>query len=182
MVLIGICTVSPELSLFAHMPNESRQRVRPKIKHLAQLTVWLRIRVWRMSLRRTKTTIISWHDTIMSISLGETGAGRLFVCPYIMVLHFSAFCLAAVGELWSLIVAHHRYILTGVLLYCQSTLLAKIGLISYQRSHKSINIRYCNNLQWFWCFFSCFRDPLCMNPVLFTVESKVACSIRNIIK
>ena len=43
----------------SHMTYGSRQRVRPKIRHLAP-TGWLCMRVWRMSLQRTKSTIISW--------------------------------------------------------------------------------------------------------------------------
>ena len=51
--------VSPGPSLFAHTRCGSRRRVRPKTRHLAP-TGWLRMRVWKMSLRRTKSTIISW--------------------------------------------------------------------------------------------------------------------------
>ena len=40
-------------SLFAHMTYGSRQTVRPKL-------YWM---VWRMSLRRTESAIISWHDS-----------------------------------------------------------------------------------------------------------------------
>ena len=52
-------SVSPEPSLFAHIKYGSRQRVRPKIRHVAPLDDC----VWRMSLRRTKRAIISWHGS-----------------------------------------------------------------------------------------------------------------------
>ena len=62
-----ICAVSPVPLLFAHMKYGSRQRVRRKIRHLAPVG-WLCMRVWRMSLRRMKSAIISragsfelWH-------------------------------------------------------------------------------------------------------------------------
>ena len=51
-VSLRICTVSPEPSLFAHMKYGSRRRVRPKIRHIAPL-----------SLRRTKSAIISWDGS-----------------------------------------------------------------------------------------------------------------------
>ena len=57
-----ICAVLPEPSLFAHMKYGRRRRVRPKIK-TSSPTGWLCMRVWRMSLRRTKSTIISWGDS-----------------------------------------------------------------------------------------------------------------------
>ena len=57
---LRIRTLSPEPSLFAHMKYGSKQRVRPKIRHLAPLDGWLRMRIWRMSLQRTKSAIISW--------------------------------------------------------------------------------------------------------------------------
>ena len=45
---LRIHAVSPEPSLFAHMRNGCRQRIRPNIRHLAP-TGWLRIRIWRMN-------------------------------------------------------------------------------------------------------------------------------------
>ena len=48
-----------EPSLFVHMEYGSRRRVRPKIR-LAPLDGWLRMCVWRMSLRRTKGIVNSW--------------------------------------------------------------------------------------------------------------------------
>ena len=59
---LRIRAVSPDTSLFAYMKYGSRQMVRPKIRHLAP-TGWLRMRVWRISLRRTKSAIISWHES-----------------------------------------------------------------------------------------------------------------------
>ena len=53
----SICTVSPELLLFAHMKYGSRQTK----NQTPSPSGWLHMRVWRMSLRRTKSTIISWH-------------------------------------------------------------------------------------------------------------------------
>ena len=61
---LRIRTASPQPSLFAHMQYESRWRVRPKsIRLWSSPTGWLRMRVWRMSLRRAKSTIISWHGS-----------------------------------------------------------------------------------------------------------------------
>ena len=53
--------VSPEPSLFAHMKYGSRWRVQPKIRHLAPLDGCT-----CMSLRRTKSTIISWAGSFHS--------------------------------------------------------------------------------------------------------------------
>ena len=61
---LRIRAFSPEPSLFAHMKYGSRRRVRPNIRHLAP-TGWLRMRVWRMSLPRTKSAIISWAGSII---------------------------------------------------------------------------------------------------------------------
>ena len=49
---LHIRAVSPEPSLFAHMKYGFDQ------DQISNPTGWLRTRVWRMSLRRTKTTII----------------------------------------------------------------------------------------------------------------------------
>ena len=86
---LRICAVSTKPSLFAHMKYGSRQRVWPKIRHLApldgcacaieewkyggwkvpkgptknqtsSLVGWLRMRVWKMHLQRMKSAIISW--------------------------------------------------------------------------------------------------------------------------
>ena len=51
--------VSREPLLFAHKKYGSRQRVRPKIRHL--------MCVWRMSLRRTKGAIILWAGSLIII-------------------------------------------------------------------------------------------------------------------
>ena len=61
---LRIRALSPEPSLFAYMTYGSRRRVRPK-NQTSIPTGWLRMRVWRMSLRRTKSTIISWADSIL---------------------------------------------------------------------------------------------------------------------
>ena len=62
-----IPAVSPEPSLFAHIKYGSRRRVRPKIRHLAPLDGCAWANVWRMSLRRTKSTII-WHGSYWDIA------------------------------------------------------------------------------------------------------------------
>ena len=49
---------SPEPSLFENMKNGSRRRIRPK-NQTSSPTGWLSMRVRRMSLRRTKSAIIS---------------------------------------------------------------------------------------------------------------------------
>ena len=55
---IRIRAVSPEPSLFAHMKYGSRRRLRVNIRCLAP-TGWLRMRVWRITLRSMKSAIIS---------------------------------------------------------------------------------------------------------------------------
>ena len=56
--------VWPEPSLFAHMKYGSRRRARPKT---SSPTGWLRMRIWRIILRWTKTTIIiSWAGSILA--------------------------------------------------------------------------------------------------------------------
>ena len=59
---LRIRAVSPEPSLFAHMKYGCRWRVQTKNQTFSP-TGWLRMRVWRMSLRRMKSTIISWHSS-----------------------------------------------------------------------------------------------------------------------
>ena len=41
----------------------------PTKNQTSSTTGWLRMRVWRMSLRRTKSTIISWHGSYVSMLL-----------------------------------------------------------------------------------------------------------------
>ena len=55
---LRICAVLPEPSLFAHMKYRSRRRVRPKIK-TSSPTGWVCMRVWKMSLQRTTSAIIT---------------------------------------------------------------------------------------------------------------------------
>ena len=59
----------PEPSLFAHMKYGSRRRIRPKIRHLAR-------HVWRMSLRRTKSVIISRSSGMATTILYKTVKGE----------------------------------------------------------------------------------------------------------
>ena len=59
---LRIRAVSPEPSLFANMNYGSR----PK-NQTSSPTGWLRMRDWRMSLRRTKSTIISWDGSFILI-------------------------------------------------------------------------------------------------------------------
>ena len=54
-----ICAVSPEASLVTHIKYGSRRRNQPKIRHLAP-TGWQHMHVWRMSVGRMKSVIISW--------------------------------------------------------------------------------------------------------------------------
>ena len=61
---LRIRAVSPEPSLLAHMKYGHRRSVLPKFRHLAS-TGWLHMRVWRMSLWRTKRAIISWHGSYL---------------------------------------------------------------------------------------------------------------------
>ena len=56
---LRICAVSPEPSLFAHMKYGRRRRVQPKNQTFSPIG-WLRMCVWRMSLWRKKSAIISW--------------------------------------------------------------------------------------------------------------------------
>ena len=50
---------SPEPSLYAHMKYGSRRRIQRK----SSPTGWLHMQVWKMSLRRMESTIISWHGS-----------------------------------------------------------------------------------------------------------------------
>ena len=59
---LHIRAASLEPSLFAHTKCGSRRRVRSK-QQTSSPTGWLRMRVWRMSLRRTKSAIISWDGS-----------------------------------------------------------------------------------------------------------------------
>ena len=59
---LRIRTVAPELSLFAHMKYGSTWRVRQK-NQTSSPTGWMHMRVWRMSLLRTKSTTISWDGS-----------------------------------------------------------------------------------------------------------------------
>ena len=58
---LRIRAVSQEPSLFTHIKYGGRRRVRQKNQKSIP-TGWLRMRVWRMSLRRTKSTI-SWDGS-----------------------------------------------------------------------------------------------------------------------
>ena len=53
--------VSPEPSLFARMKKTKG----PTKNQTASPTGWLRMHVWRMSLQRRKSTVISWHGSII---------------------------------------------------------------------------------------------------------------------
>ena len=55
---------SPEPSLFAHLKYGSRQMVRPK-HQISSPTGWLHMCDWRMGLRRTTSSIISWDGLII---------------------------------------------------------------------------------------------------------------------
>ena len=60
---LRICAVSPEPLLFAHMKYGSKRKGLTK-NQTSSPTGWLCMRVWRMSLRRTKSMIISWDGSI----------------------------------------------------------------------------------------------------------------------
>ena len=57
--ILRIHAVSPEPSLFAHMKNGSRRRVQPKFRHLAPLDGCAVHAVWRTSLQRMESIVIS---------------------------------------------------------------------------------------------------------------------------
>ena len=61
-VSLHICAVSPEPSLFAQMKYVSRQRVSKS--QTSSPSGWLHMRVWRMSLQRMKSAIISWAGSV----------------------------------------------------------------------------------------------------------------------
>ena len=67
---LRISAVLPEHLLFAHMKYGSRRRA----NQTSSPTGWLRMHVWRMSLRRMKSTIISWHGSFVRFL---PGLGRL---------------------------------------------------------------------------------------------------------
>ena len=75
------CAVSPEPLLFAHMKYGSRRRVRPKITK-SSLTGWLRMRIWRISLLRTKSTITSWHGSFGDVSSQKLHYTALLTCHH----------------------------------------------------------------------------------------------------
>ena len=79
---LRILALSLEHSLFAHMKYGNRQRVRPKIRHLAP-TGWLRMRIWRMSLRRTKSAIISWAGSFGLLDGTQRKLESLISCTYL---------------------------------------------------------------------------------------------------
>ena len=57
-----IRAISPEPSLFAHMKYGSKTKG-PTKNQTSSPTGWLRMRVWKMNLRRTKSAIISWDGS-----------------------------------------------------------------------------------------------------------------------
>ena len=59
-----IRAVSQEPSLFTYMNYGSRRRIQPKYQ-TSNTTEWLRMRVWRMNLRRTESAIISWAGSFI---------------------------------------------------------------------------------------------------------------------
>ena len=68
---LRIRAVSPEPSLFAHRQTKGQTK-----RQTSSLTVWLCMRIWRMNLRRTKRTKISWagsfelrHDKTSKMSV-----------------------------------------------------------------------------------------------------------------
>ena len=77
---LRIRAVSPEPSLFANIKYGNRRRVRPKIRHLAP-SRWLRMRVWKISLRRTKSPIISCDGSL-----------NLFVTPLQPATDWKSMC------------------------------------------------------------------------------------------
>ena len=64
------CVSSPEPSLFADMKYGSRQRLRPKIRHLAPLDGYAC--AFEECVRRTKSTIVSWHVSKIANMLKNT--------------------------------------------------------------------------------------------------------------
>ena len=64
---------NPELSLFAHLKHGSRRSVRPK-NQTSSSTEWLRMRVWIISLRRTKSTITSWDGSYIFTDHGSSSS------------------------------------------------------------------------------------------------------------
>ena len=64
---LHICAVSLEPSLLAHIKCRRRRSFKgPTKNETSSPTVWLRMQVWRMSLRRTESAIISWNGSLVS--------------------------------------------------------------------------------------------------------------------
>ena len=66
---LRIHAVLPEPSLFAHMKYGNRRRVWPK-HQTSSPTGWQRMHVWRMSVRRKKSAIISWAGSFYYSVMG----------------------------------------------------------------------------------------------------------------
>ena len=78
---LRIRAVSREPSLFAHMKSGSRRN------QASSPTGWLRMRVWRTSLRRTKSTIISWHGSINQLCvMGRWINATVFQCQAVLLI------------------------------------------------------------------------------------------------
>ena len=69
-VSLCIHAVSPEPSLFAHMKYGSRWRV-PNKNQTSRPTGWLHMRIWRMSLRRTKSAISHELAQLLKVMAGR---------------------------------------------------------------------------------------------------------------
>ena len=65
---LRIRAVSPELLLFEHMNYGNGRRVRPK-NQTSSLIGWLCVCIWKMSLWRTGSTIISWHGSFVGFAI-----------------------------------------------------------------------------------------------------------------
>ena len=102
---LPISTVPPQPSLFAHIMYGSRRRVRQKIKTSRPIR-WLCMRVWRMSLWRTKSTIISW-DGSFSIHCW-TNLAKLLQC--VLLYRCTVFCYAYLYVLQHIFSAPHSHV------------------------------------------------------------------------
>ena len=99
---LRIHTVSPEPLLSAHMKYGSRQKVRPKISHLAALD-GCACAFEGMSLRRTKSAKISWAGSleartvmiksILTVNSVDQGQIRVYAVGHSVCIFWMHYCM-----------------------------------------------------------------------------------------
>ena len=115
-------------------------------------TRWLRMRVWRMSLQRTKRTIISWHDTY-ALSKVQLISREI---------HCQQFDVVTSYEMW----------LRMTITFCLQNILIDVPF-SAEFERYSLYLRWrCQNNSSAGIFFFFFNQPFSL--LLFGVSSKIS--------